>query len=154
MMKRAAEQDFWSKVFIPDNPNGCWMWLPKNSRVKGYGYISYQRKSYRVHRLSYELTYGPFDKKWMVLHLCGVRACVNPRHLYLGTAQDNSNDARDDGTRCRGESHGLAKLTNDQVIAIRAGCELGESSTALAQKYGVARTTVRDIATRRFWKHL
>lgn len=73
--------------------SGCWLWQgEKNER--GYAYMCAFGKLMRVHRLSYLLFNGNLDGP-QVRHTCDVKDCVNPDHLVLGTAQDNSNDMKE-----------------------------------------------------------
>ncbi len=51
----------------------------------------------------------------------------------------------------RGELNGRAKLTADDVLAIRAWT--GRQQAA-ARKFGVTKTTIRGIKTGRLWSHL
>lgn len=54
-----------------------------------------------------------------------------------------------------GEQNGRAKLTDDDVIAIRAILRFGHGEArALAAKYGVHRSTLLAIRRRLTWKHL
>lgn len=72
----------------------CWLWaltiLPD-----GYGQMSHQNKSLRVHRASASVYLG-FDlkSKLYVLHkrACPHRHCFNPEHLYIGTQKENVRD--------------------------------------------------------------
>lgn len=112
------------------------------------------------------------------------RACVNPAHLKLGTHQDNMDDAVAKGqtasgdrhparvhpgcmasganhglrkhpeAAARGERHGAAKLTNEQVLAIRALVARGAAQRAVGQQFGVSQTLVGQIARRKVWAHL
>jgi hypothetical protein len=54
----------------------------------------------------------------------------------------------------RGESHGSAKLTESQVLEIRASYAEGSRQVDLAKRYGVAQTLISAIVRRRVWKHL
>lgn len=76
------------------SPSGCWIWQgAKNS--KGYPCLRIggrAGKTVSVHRLVVELQYGAIPTGMMACHHCDTPACVNPAHLYLGTAHDNARD--------------------------------------------------------------
>ena len=93
----------------------CWIWT--NSKDKdGYGKyatrIDGKKKYFRAHRVMYFLTYGsiPEDKP-NVLHHCDNPPCCNPRHLFAGTKQDNSDDMMAKG---RGVSPNKGKKISDE----------------------------------------
>jgi len=73
-----------------DFGSSCWEWT-SSIDSKGYGRLTVNYKSIRAHRLSM-LLHGYEIKNKCVLHHCDNRRCVNPEHLYLGTAQDNADD--------------------------------------------------------------
>lgn len=66
----------------------------------GYGRINRGGRTVPVHRYAYELAVGPIPSGLHIDHLCGVRACVNPRHLEAVTQAENNRRA---GARRRGE---------------------------------------------------
>lgn len=104
-----------------------------------------------------------------VCHSCDNRKCVNPDHLWLGTAADNAKDASAKG-RLKGKGQGLgspgaqidqvgvknknAKLNEQQVLEIRALLRQGVNSHEVASMYGVTYRNIRAIAIRRSWAHL
>lgn len=146
---------FWSKVNKTDS---CWLWESAINH-HGYGLFSIHYKTRRAHRLSWEWANGEIPKGLFVLHECDVRGCVNPDHLFLGTPKDNTKDMYEKGRANsfpgdrRGESSPTSKLTNDSVLAIRALA--GSISTqAIANQFGVSKSTVQAITCRRLWKHL
>lgn len=93
-----------------------------------------------AHRLSWELTYGSVPAGMFVCHRCDNRACVNPAHLFLGTAADNQQDMASKNRS------GLAKLTLTQVDSIRADTR---PPGAVAADYGISRSHVEKIRTGR-----
>lgn len=54
----------------------------------------------------------------------------------------------------RGEAHGAAVLSAGQVQAIRDRVAAGEPYAAVADAFGVSRSNVGMIATRRTWAHV
>lgn len=53
--------------------------------------------------------------------------------------------------RRRGEAHPEAKMTDAQVIAIRADAR---SSAVVAAAYGMSRSAIKDIRSRKNWRHI
>lgn len=72
--------------------DSCWIW-PQSKDGGGYGLFFANGRQGRAHRFSYALAYGPIPDGLDVCHTCDVPSCVNPAHLFLGTAQDNMMDA-------------------------------------------------------------
>jgi len=90
--------------------DGCWLWTDQFNR-SGYGIMSYQGTKYVMHRLSWTVFKGRIPSDLFVLHKCDIRNCINPEHLFLGTAQDNMDDMRAKGRgRYPGRPKGKVKI--------------------------------------------
>lgn len=144
---------FWSKV---RRGEGCWTWLASTS-PRGYGNIRWRGRKHRANRIAWELERGPVPEGMFVCHSCDNPSCVNPDHLFLGTAKDNAQDRTQKGRNrsCRGETHGMVKLTSQQVLEIRQRWAAGPpNQRLLAQEYGVCRPLISMIVHRRIWAHI
>lgn len=84
--------------FIRVSDDGCWLWTG-NRMAKGYGLFAVEGINHRAHRVSYEMATGQHPGSLFVCHHCDNPSCVNPAHLFLGTAQDNTNDMLAKGRR-------------------------------------------------------
>ena len=86
-------------------------------------------------------------------HKCDVRNCVNPHHLFIGTAAENNHDMAIKGraAKRKGEKHPESKLTDVAVIDILTSTL---TQIALAKKYGVGRTTIHRVKYGESWNHI
>lgn len=84
------------------NPvNGCWEWQGALRKTCGAGNFMYNKKQILAYRASYMIFKGEIPNGLMVCHKCDNRQCVNPEHLYVGTAQNNIDDMYERGQRQR-----------------------------------------------------
>jgi len=75
---------------------GCWLWT--GAKVNnGYGRIKVSKIARLAHIVSYESYVGMVPKHLFCLHDCDIRSCINPDHLFLGTAKDNTQDMLEKG---------------------------------------------------------
>ena len=153
------------KERVEANPStGCWEWTLK-LRPNGYARTTYKQQSFYAHRLSYQ-AFNELDIRGVeldVCHECDNRKCVNPEHLFLGSRQENMQDAQrkgrvasgvKHGEKICGEKSGAAKLTEKQVVEILKRRSSGEKIKSLAGAFGVDKTTISMIARRKTWRHV
>lgn len=74
-------------------------------------------------------------------------------NLEWSTHLVNVGDQEHHGTRRRGSRHPRAKLSEADVLAMRAAWP-GESYSALGRRFGVSKDAARLAVTRRRWGHL
>lgn len=89
------EQRFWARVqkAASDDPYGCSEWTGPFIQPRGYGVLGLGGKGagmVYVHRFAYELLVEPIPEGWHIDHLCHNTACVNPDHMELVTAAENT----------------------------------------------------------------
>jgi hypothetical protein len=156
-MNEADVKRFANFVGDPDE-NGCVMWLGAWTGPGGYGAFSLNGRNGRdvgAHRVAWEIVNGPIPDGLFVLHTCNNKWCVACDHLFLGTAQDNTDDMIMKGRNPFGERNGQAKLIEDQARQIyKMAWDGAWSLRQIADMFLVDKATVLKIKHRRIWKHL
>jgi hypothetical protein len=138
---------------------GCWIWTAAVTKF-GHGLIKVnggKEERVKAHRLSYLLHKGEITKGLNVLHQCGVAACVNPDHLYLGTQKENARDMMRHGRHFlpdnNGENAAWAKLTESdvlEIIAAKPDRKYG-TGTELARRFNVSKAAIYQIWNNKNW---
>lgn len=160
MASSAEDQErFWTMV---SKANGCWEWLG-NKTPKGYGLFGLHIRGIghidvRANRFSFFIEHRKIPSGLYVCHSCDNPGCVNPSHLFLGTAADNWRDmlSKNRGVFHHGSKRINAKLSEDQVIEIRKMAKNPVYGTyiMIARKYNVSDTIIRQICRRKIWTHI
>lgn len=128
-MRMSTEDRFMKYVECEPN-TGCWLW---RGGVNNDGYAKFWDGQKRVKGHRYALRYeGPLQ----VNHTCGVRNCVNPDHLYVGTQSDNMRD------RLREGNHPRAKFDRATIEAVLAA---EGTQVEIGARFGVSRSVVGQI---------
>ena len=165
---KPIEGRFWSKVDIKGEDE-CWEWkVCKNGW--GYGNFDVNGKKQLAHRVAWELTYGPIPEGLLCLHTCDNPACNNPKHLWLGTNQDNVADMVAKGRQShklkgipkkeeskvymKGSKNGRSRLTEQDVICIRVLYQAGVQQAKIARMYKISPSQINLIIKRKAWTHI
>lgn len=138
--------------YIPEPNSGCWLWLGPMNPSNGYGrfYLNEKEVVY-AHNFSFKHHKGKIPKGLMLRHTCDIKLCVNPDHVILGTAKQNSQDAVERGQHRSGTRHGMCKLSEIEVIDIFVS---EESIAEIAEHFAVSRMHVQRIKEKKVWKEL
>lgn len=90
----------------------------------------------------------------MILHKCDNRICVNPDHLFEGTAKDNTKDMLNKNRMAKGEGHGNTLLKYEQILEIRELYKTGNyTQYKLSEIYNVTQSCISQIIRKRNWKY-
>lgn len=155
---RNLAQLFWPNVQF-GREDECWPW---RGHCNDYGYgtittpVDGKNQIIRAHRVAFVLWRG-IDLEdidgFLVRHTCDNPPCCNPRHLLLGSHQDNSDDKVSRGRIPTKESHWRAVLTTDKAREIRRlAAVAGLNYQEIASVFGCSPGTVSDVVRGRTWR--
>lgn len=155
-MKR---EEFLNYVSV-QGPDDCWPWLGSQNG-RGYGRLDFEGSYQQAHRVSFQIHCEPIPNGQNVLHTCDNTICVNPKHLFLGTQQNNVDDMIAKGRQCFmdkrpliGSAHPSAQLNEDKVREIKRLLEEGHRHRDIAEWFNVGRQTITNISTGHRWSHV
>lgn len=125
----------------------CWEWQ-QNLSAGGYGRVSVEGRTWLAHRYMFYRTHGYLPE--VVMHVCDNPPCVNPNHLKGGTQIDNIKDmitkGRGNYKPPKGQDHGMAKVTDEEVLEIKEAYSEGLlTQKMLGDIYGISDSQVSNI---------
>lgn len=136
-----------------------WRYLNPAKDKDGYLRISLfsgfnEVKHAKIHILVLETFVGLKPEGYECRHLDGRRLNNHVGNLCWGTHIDNIRDKDLHETHNKGISHNMVKLTESDVLEIRARVKANESQTGLAKEYEVSDATISRIINFSSWKHI
>lgn len=144
--------DHLNKTVLTYLGHECLVWPFARGR-DGYGSVIVDGLSTKVHRFVCQVENGrPPSPEHQAAHNCGNGSggCVARKHLSWKTPAQNQADRLIHGTSNRGERHGLAMLSEENVRMIRA-LKDKSSYRSIAKKFGVSYSTVGHIVRGETW---
>jgi hypothetical protein len=88
------------------------------------------------------------------MHVCDNPKCVNIDHLVLGTQSENKLDAKHKGRIARGDTHGMSKVSDEDVLTIRRLRSEGMTLRELGLQFGTCQSNVSQICRRITHQHV
>lgn len=131
---------------------GCWEVYTHKPIGSGAKYVVLNRegKMTRLHREVYKLFNKPIPDGLFVCHTCDNTICINPDHLFVGTAKNNFDDMISKN-RQKLSHHIPDKLSTKKVLKIR---ESELPAKKLSILFGVSKQMIYDIQQGKYWRHV
>jgi hypothetical protein len=155
------EDRFWASV-DKSNLDGCWPWTARCHRNQPRFAVSRQEKQ-NARSCAFMLAHSlrALPPGTCAVSVCGAPQCVRPDHLVVRPVREIR---AANGRSNSGAKNGRAKLTEDDVRAIRALFPTppgggprpkGElTHVEVAARYGIHHTMVASIVRRKSWRHI
>jgi hypothetical protein len=136
-----TEDDLFWRAEVDAN-SGCWLWRGALTGT-GYPMVSIKGRVRGAHRIAMEIAHGPQPRHIHACHKCDTPACVNPRHMFPGTAMQNTADMY-----TKGRNHKWRRDDGEHSRAVR----LGIAKSKLRKRFpdltdtGIVRMAVKELA--------
>lgn len=120
----------------------CWLW---QGTKNGYGYgifLMPGERPVRAHRYAYEFFVGKIPKGKIIMHSCDNPPCVNPKHLRIGTKDENNKDTAKKRRHHYGLDHWNGRLSDEDLEYIRKS---DKRQCDLASQFGVTQSHISRI---------
>lgn len=130
---------------------GTVLWIGAGRNGRPAVALQMVRKKVAVAHLVCEAWHGPRPQGMWCLHRDDDPLNNTPENLYWGTPAENYADAKRHGRQRAKPWLARAKLTEEQVAAIRRRHESGERQFRLAEEYGISRARMSEIVNRKGW---
>lgn len=153
-----SDGSLWSRSGPATESGRSWRKLNPGKVVKGYLHHSFHREGKHV----WAYIHVEILKAFIGLRPHGMDACHNDgnpannnlRNLRWDTRKGNHSDMIVHGTRRWGSKLRWAKLRESDIPTIRKLKSEGYKQKEIAMVFGVARATIGDILTGKYWKHV
>lgn len=148
----SGREHFIQLVLLADTEK-CILWPYAVRKSTGYGAHNTpgphdQRRNVDAHNYVCRLAHGEPEPGEEAAHSCGVKLCVNPRHLSWKYPIDNMLDAIQHGTLKGGGIYRQRFFAEEIAELVRSP----ESHLVLAQRYGVDQAYIGRLRRRAGWR--
>ena len=138
--------------------SGCHIWTGA-STVFGYGRSNVAQRLYGttiVHRALFQHLNGEIPKNAYVCHECDTPSCVNPNHLFLGSAVDNAQDRKMKNRSAPkfGHHNGRSKIKICDLPNIKQLISEGKHQKHIAKMFDVSQSAISRIKRGASWKYV
>lgn len=145
---------FWRKVQLGQYDE-CWPWT-RSKHSSGYGQVGLTvdgvSRILKAHKVAWEIANNlSLPEGARASHSCKNRLCCNPRHVIVSS--NGSKNITQTKGHARGQAHGKAKLTDEQVRTIKYKL-MGLSTRQIANLLGVKYNAIWDIRKGITWAHI